>query len=292
MTTLASIVLQTAIAVMTFINANPSLPQWQHDQGISIAQQALQFANQSAGQPGYTTNTCNGSVNCNYQNCTTNAYGYQNCPLTTTNNFTVTNCNGYNCGSANCAYPYNNCVSNTCNGSANCNYQNCTTNAYGYQNCPLTTTNFTTANCNGYNCGSANCAYPYNNCVSTNTCNGSVNCNYQNCTTNAYGYQNCPLTTTNNFTAANVQILVLGAENVSTSFVQNGHTYSIIWSPFDGSQGYATVQIANSATGLLSTIGTMNGNTLTWVPSVASGNYVIRVLQQGAIIGSQTITVQ
>ncbi len=198
---LASLILQTAIAVMTFINSNPGIPQWQHDQGIAIAQQALQFANQTVG---YNNNT-------GYNPCYPNQYPNQ--------------------------YPYNN---------TNCN--------------------------NGWYNGTYN--------------NGTYN---NGCTINSYGYQSCPTVVPN----GNIQILVLAPENVDSGFVQNGRNYTIVWSPFNPALGYASIQLTNSFTGNLTTIGTMNGNTLSWFPNgLAAGSYTLRILQQGSILGTRTITIQ
>ncbi len=89
---LASTVLQMALAIVSLVNTNPGMPQWQRDQALQIANQSVQFAQNVLGNSGYTYNTYPYNYNTypynynnnNYSNCT---YPY------------YTNCN---------TYPYNN----------------------------------------------------------------------------------------------------------------------------------------------------------------------------------------
>lgn len=71
---LTAAILQMALSIMTLVNTTPGLPQSQRDQALSIASQALLFAQTSVAQ-GYTGT----NVNCVYQNCYYNsgtAYNY------------------------------------------------------------------------------------------------------------------------------------------------------------------------------------------------------------------------
>lgn len=100
-----------------------------------------------------------------------------------------------------------------------------------------------------------------------------------------------PVSTYNPYSSG-IQLMIFNSNGVDSGAIQSGALYNVVWSPYDSSQGPATVQLYSYVNGNPSFITSVQNNTIPWLVNAAPGSYQLRVLQNGSIIVSRNVTVQ
>ncbi len=91
--------------------------------------------------------------------------------------------------------------------------------------------------------------------------------------------------------AYGIQIVVAGNDGFVDT-VRSGYYYQVVWTPFDPSQGLATVELVNTGTGGVTMLGTAMSNTINWPVSAGAGSYRIRITQSGrGVIGERSLAI-